>query len=175
VYIVVIYTRRNRAIRIISARAAENEKERFTMNEVVARQARNRRRRSKLTAEQIETLEEARLSDKQIAALPNVLQLTSSQIDLAVEIGAIPNMEGEVPLNKMVQKPDNEIDFSDIPRFDPDAWADAVVITAKKTKRLVSIRLDPDIADFFQMQGKGYSAKINAVLRAYVEAKKTDR
>jgi len=130
---------------------------------------------NKLTGEQIETLQEAGLSTKQITALPNVYRLTSSQINLAVEIGAIPSFEGESGYREVGKLSDDEIDFSDIPQFDPDDWKDAVVIPAKKTKRLVSIRLDPDIADFFQMQGKGYSAKINAVLRAYVDAKKAEK
>src|SRR3954463_5798829 len=94
---------------------------------------------NKLTAEQIETLQEAGLSTKQITALPNVYRLTSSQINLAVEIGAIPSFEGESGYREVGKLSDDEIDFSDIPQFDPDAWKDAVVIPAKKTKRLVSI------------------------------------
>jgi uncharacterized protein (DUF4415 family) len=137
------------------------------MNKVDTRQAHSK---SKLTREQIEALEEAGFTPKQIAALPDkVDQLSSTQIDLAVEIGAIPDYE-EIPLNQMVQPSDVEIDFSDIPRRRDRGWQKAVVIPAKKTKRLMSIRLDPDIADYFQMQGKGYSTLINAVLRAYVDA-----
>jgi uncharacterized protein (DUF4415 family) len=77
-------------------------------------------------------------------------------------------------LEAIEQIPDNEIDYSDIPPRAEGEWTTFVVIPAKKSKRLVSIRLDPDIADFFQMQGKGYSARINAVLRAYVDAMKAD-
>jgi len=120
-------------------------------------------------------LQEAGFTHKQIDALPNVYRLTSSQINLAVEIGAIPDFAEEAGNKEIGKLSDEEIDFSDIPRFDPSAWKDAVVIPAKKSKRLVSIRLDPDVADFFQMQGKGYSAKINAVLRAYVDAKKAEK
>lgn len=124
-----------------------------------------------MTHEQIETLQEAGFTTKQIEALPDVYRLTSAQIALAVEIGALADEE-EVPLDEMVQMPDDEIDYSDIPSGKEGRWVNAVVIPAKKTKRLVSVRLDPDVADYFQIQGKGYSAKINAVLRAYVDSQR---
>ncbi|MET4127665.1 BrnA antitoxin family protein [Roseovarius sp. MBR-6] len=38
-------------------------------------------------------------------------------------------------------------------------------------KKLISLRLDPDIVEFFRSQGKGYQTRMNAVLRAYMEAK----
>jgi uncharacterized protein (DUF4415 family) len=37
-------------------------------------------------------------------------------------------------------------------------------------KRDIHIRLDPDVLDFFQRQGRGYQSRINAALRAYVDA-----
>lgn len=40
-------------------------------------------------------------------------------------------------------------------------------------KAAVSIRLDPDVLGFFKSQGKGYQTRINAVLRAYMEAKQS--
>jgi hypothetical protein len=84
--------------------------ESIIMNKVASRQATDK---SKLTRDQIETLREAGYTAKQIAALPDILGLSSSQIDLAVEIGAIPDYE-EVPLNEKVQLSEAEIDFSDI-------------------------------------------------------------
>ncbi len=39
-------------------------------------------------------------------------------------------------------------------------------------KRAVSIRLDEDVLDFFKQGGKGYQTRINAVLRAYMDAMK---
>lgn len=48
-------------------------------------------------------------------------------------------------------------------------WSKArLVIPEPKTP--VSIRLDPDVLAFFKAQGKGYQTRINAVLRAYMEA-----
>jgi len=38
------------------------------------------------------------------------------------------------------------------------------------TKRQITLRLDPDVVDYFKKQGRGYQSMINAVLRKYVEA-----
>jgi uncharacterized protein (DUF4415 family) len=61
------------------------------------------------------------------------------------------------------------IDYSDIPETNQDFWMNAKVILPQK-KRSLTLRLDPDIVDWFKEDGKGYQTKINAVLRAYVEA-----
>jgi uncharacterized protein (DUF4415 family) len=37
-------------------------------------------------------------------------------------------------------------------------------------KRSISLRVDPDILDWFKKQGPGYQTRINAVLKAYVRA-----
>jgi uncharacterized protein (DUF4415 family) len=57
---------------------------------------------------------------------------------------------------------------------DPDAapvdldWSNAVIL-APPRKRALSIRLDPDVFEFFKSKGRGYQTRINAVLRHYVE------
>ena len=56
-------------------------------------------------------------------------------------------------------------DFSDV----PEDWykrAEAVMPTPKK---LLSLRLDNDVVDWFKSQGPGYQTRINAVLRAFVQ------
>ena len=62
-------------------------------------------------------------------------------------------------------------------RSDPDAapeadaaWLRGAKIVMPEPKKAVSIRLDRDITEWFQRQGRGYQTRINAVLRAYVEA-----
>jgi uncharacterized protein (DUF4415 family) len=37
-------------------------------------------------------------------------------------------------------------------------------------KAAISLRLDADVLDWFRAQGSGYQTRINAVLRAYMEA-----
>ena len=39
-------------------------------------------------------------------------------------------------------------------------------------KTSVHLRLDSDVADGFRAQGKGHLTRMNAVLRAYVEAQR---
>jgi uncharacterized protein (DUF4415 family) len=52
-----------------------------------------------------------------------------------------------------------------------DFWSSArVVMPPGKTS--VHLRLDSDIVDWFKANGKGHLTRMNAVLRAYVEAQK---
>ena len=52
-----------------------------------------------------------------------------------------------------------------------DFWRGArVVMPAGKTS--VHLRLDPDVVEWFKGTGKGHLTRMNAVLRAYVEAQK---
>ena len=55
-------------------------------------------------------------------------------------------------------------DWRDIPR---DWYKDAVAVR-RGGKRLISLRIDGDIVDWFRGQGRGYQTRINGVLRAYV-------
>jgi uncharacterized protein (DUF4415 family) len=49
-------------------------------------------------------------------------------------------------------------------------WSKAVIVVPPK-KKAISIRVDPDVLDFFKNEGPGYQRRINAVLRSYVEQK----
>lgn len=66
---------------------------------------------------------------------------------------------------------DEDIDTSDIPPLDADFFAEAE-LRLPSAKPSITIRLDPDVLDWFKGQGKGYQTRINAVLRRYVEAQK---
>jgi uncharacterized protein (DUF4415 family) len=37
-------------------------------------------------------------------------------------------------------------------------------------KRQVTLRIDADVLEWFRAQGRGYQTRINALLRAYVDA-----
>ena len=56
-------------------------------------------------------------------------------------------------------------DFRDIPE-DWHATAQAVMPVPKK---LLSLRIDNDMVDWFKQQGPGYQTRINAALRAFVD------
>ena len=61
-------------------------------------------------------------------------------------------------------------------RSDPDnpPWTDEelaaaeLVMPGEGAKEPISIRLDPEVLDFFRAQGPGYQTRINAVLLAFV-------
>ena len=52
----------------------------------------------------------------------------------------------------------------------PDDWYKDAVLMTWPPKEQISIRIDEDILNFFRNQGKGYQTRINAVLRAFVNA-----
>jgi uncharacterized protein (DUF4415 family) len=66
---------------------------------------------------------------------------------------------------------DEQIDTSDIPPLDEAFFANAE-LRMPQAKPSITIRLDPDVLEWFKDQGKGYQTRINAVLRKYVEAHK---
>jgi uncharacterized protein (DUF4415 family) len=37
-----------------------------------------------------------------------------------------------------------------------------------QVKKAISIRIDPDVLEFFRRTGKGYQSRMNAVLRAFM-------
>jgi uncharacterized protein (DUF4415 family) len=37
-------------------------------------------------------------------------------------------------------------------------------------KKAISLRIDPDVLTYFKSWGKGYQTRMNAILRAYMEA-----
>ena len=61
-----------------------------------------------------------------------------------------------------------EGDYEGEAEFEVD-WARAELVIPE-AKRMISLRLDADVLDFFKAQGKGYQTRINAVLRAWMEA-----
>jgi uncharacterized protein (DUF4415 family) len=62
---------------------------------------------------------------------------------------------------------------------DPDAvpldvdWTQAR-LDVSPGKEVVTLRLDRDLLDWFREQGRGYQTRINAVLRAFYQAKSHD-
>jgi uncharacterized protein (DUF4415 family) len=68
---------------------------------------------------------------------------------------------------------DEDIDTSDIPEPTPEQFARAIARKGLKPlprKQQVTLRVDADVLMWFKAQGKGYQSRINALLRAYMEA-----
>jgi uncharacterized protein (DUF4415 family) len=75
--------------------------------------------------------------------------------------------------NRLDAMQDEDIDLSDIPEITPEMFAKAVVRRGLKqppAKQQITIRLDDDVLRWFRAQGDGYQTRINALLRAYMEA-----
>jgi uncharacterized protein (DUF4415 family) len=66
---------------------------------------------------------------------------------------------------------DSDIDFSEMPELGPDFFTRAIIWPGPKKQ--ITLRIDPDVLTFFRKQGTGYQSTINAVLRKYVEARKS--
>jgi len=58
-----------------------------------------------------------------------------------------------------------DADWNDVPK-DWHLRAEAVMPVAKK---LLSLRLDTDVVEWFRQQGTGYQTRMNAVLRSFME------
>ena len=63
----------------------------------------------------------------------------------------------------------------DAPEWTPEMFARAVARRGLKPvpkKALLSLRIDSDVIEWFKEQGAGYQSRMNALLRAYMEAHK---
>ena len=66
---------------------------------------------------------------------------------------------------------DREINFSDIPELGK-AFFKRATLRLPEPKTAVTIRLDRQVLNWFKTKGPGYQTRINALLRAYMEAHK---
>jgi uncharacterized protein (DUF4415 family) len=73
-------------------------------------------------------------------------------------------------LKELAARKDGDIDYSDIPELDEAFWNNARLVLPKPLKRQMTIRFDADLVDWFKSHGKGYQGRMNAALRAYMDA-----
>lgn len=52
-----------------------------------------------------------------------------------------------------------------------EAWFQSADVVLPERKRMISIRLDKEVLDYFRSSGRQYQTQINAVLKAYVRAR----
>ena len=67
---------------------------------------------------------------------------------------------------------------ADAPRWTPEMFARAAVkrgLEVPRPKMLLSLRIDSDVVEWFRAQGKGYQSRMNALLRAYMDAHRSSR
>ncbi len=71
---------------------------------------------------------------------------------------------------------DGKIDLSDTPELTPEMFARAVVRRGLKPvprKEQLTIRVDSDVLEWYRRQGRGYQTRINALLRAYMQERRS--
>jgi uncharacterized protein (DUF4415 family) len=63
----------------------------------------------------------------------------------------------------------------DAPEWTPEMFAKVVArksLAPIPRKSLLSLRVDTDVIEWFRSQGAGYQSRMNALLRAFMEAHK---
>lgn len=79
-------------------------------------------------------------------------------------------------LARVRSQPDSSIvRDGDAPEWTPEMFAKAAARKGLKPlpkKSLLSLRVDADVIAWFKAQGAGYQSRMNALLRAYMEAHK---
>lgn len=79
---------------------------------------------------------------------------------------ALLSPEREAELNAQANKPDEEIDYSDIPATGDEQWSEAVRGKFyRPLKTQASVRIDADVMAWLKQPGKGYQTRLNAILR----------
>ena len=81
----------------------------------------------------------------------------------------------ERSLKQLARLPDfSQDDAPSRPSLGGVFWQSAVPFYPSRNRRLVRLRLDPEIIDWFGVQREDVHGGVNAVLRAYVERKRAD-
>lgn len=69
-------------------------------------------------------------------------------------------------LKALAEKPDSEIDTTDIPEMTDEDWKHAVRGKFyRPVKRQITARIDADVLDWLKSLGRGYQSRLNAILR----------
>jgi uncharacterized protein (DUF4415 family) len=69
-------------------------------------------------------------------------------------------------LAKLAERPDAEIDYSDIPPLPDSFWKNAVRNPFyRPVKQQLTVRLDADVVAWLRRKGRGYQTRLNQVLR----------
>jgi len=82
--------------------------------------------------------------------------------------------KSQTSLRRLRKIPDaNIVRDGEAPEWTPEMFARAVARKGLKPvpkKALLSLRIDADVIEWFRKQGAGYQSRMNALLRAFMEA-----
>jgi uncharacterized protein (DUF4415 family) len=100
------------------------------------------------------------------------MSVTSTSRRSRVRAGNTKNRTGPPRLRRSSDAAIERSVASDPDTFMPDEeWFKRARLVVPQPKKMVTLRLDPDVLAWFQKSGKGYQTRINAVLRAFVDAR----
>ena len=72
----------------------------------------------------------------------------------------------DAELKALADKPEREIDYSDIPSTEDEQWSGAMRGKFyRPLKTQASVRIDADVMEWLKRPGKGYQTRLNAILR----------
>ena len=115
-----------------------------------------------------------------MAKKEHIVRFSGEEIDAKLARG-----EDQTDWTKVDDKTEAELaaDTASDPAWDgiPGDWyknaraAAGSLIRPKENKRQVTVRYDTDVVEFFKSQGRGWQARMNAVLRTFMEGQFHDR
>ena len=89
-------------------------------------------------------------------------------VKLEVDLASLPPLseKQKAELVALAARPEESIDYSDMPPLSADFWKDVERGRFyKPTKTSTTVRIDSDVLAWLRSQGKGYQSRINAILR----------
>lgn len=84
--------------------------------------------------------------------------------------------KSQTDIKRLKSMKDSEVVIDkDAPAWTPEMFARSILRKGLKpvpAKSLLSLRIDADVLAWFRAQGRGYQSRMNALLRAFMEAHK---
>ncbi len=75
-------------------------------------------------------------------------------------------------LNRLAQKLDSKIDYSDVPPLSDNQLAEMVPFRLRSKTTLISLRVQNDVLAWLKSKGPGHLTRINAILANVMEAER---
>jgi uncharacterized protein (DUF4415 family) len=108
----------------------------------------------------------------EIETLRRAVLTTDGRVLVEQSDGSYRPVKGETDWARIDRMSEADLDAtiaadSDDPGNDPAFWDRARRVFPRRER--VTLRLDADVLDWFRRQGRGYQARINAILRRHYE------
>lgn len=71
-------------------------------------------------------------------------------------------------LAELAARPEERIDYTDIPELGDEFWANAKLVEPEGTQQ-ITLRVKKSVIEAYRSTGKGYQTRMNAVLESYAK------